>query len=89
MGTELKTEQAQKVSQDTIRQLNLLQMSAQELTDYMTHNAIVCWTRGIDKSSYPEIFFNYDWTVPYTGFYKYYQPQVSGATLIEAMTRLH
>ena len=60
-----------------------------ELTDYMTHNAIVCWTRGIDKSSYPEIFFNYDWTVPYTGFYKYYQPQVSGATLIEAMTRLH
>ena len=35
MGTELKTEQAQKVSQDTIRQLNLLQMSAQELTDYM------------------------------------------------------
>ena len=35
MGIELKTEQAQKVSQDTIRQLNLLQMSAQELTDYM------------------------------------------------------
>ncbi len=35
MGIELKTEQAQKVSQDTIRKLNLLQMSAQELTDYM------------------------------------------------------
>ena len=55
----------------------------------MTHNAIVCWTQGIDKSSYPAIFFNYDWTVPYTDYYKYYQPQVSGATLIEAMTRLH
>ena len=47
-----------------------------ELSDFMTHNAIVCWT-------------NYDWTVPYTDYYKYYQPQVSGATLIEAMTRLH
>ena len=60
-----------------------------ELSDFMTHNAIVCWTQGIDKSSYPAIFFNYDWTVPYTDYYKYYQPQVSGATLIEAMTRLH
>ena len=60
-----------------------------ELSDFMTHNAVVCWTQGIDKSSYPAIFFNYDWTVPYTDYYKYYQPQVSGATLIEAMTRLH
>ena len=55
----------------------------------MTHNAIVCWTEGIDKSTYPQIFFNYDWTTPYTDYYKYYQPQVSASTLIEAMTRLH
>lgn len=60
-----------------------------ELSDFMTHNAIVCWTQGIDKSSYPQVFFNYDWSVPYTDYYKYYQPQVSGSTLIEAMTRLH
>ena len=44
-----------------------------ELSDFMTHNAIVCWTEGID----------------YTDYYKYYQPQVSASTLIEAMTRLH
>ena len=61
----------------------------QSLTDYMTHNAIVCWTQGVDKSTYPQVFFNYDWSVPYTDYYKYYQPQVSGSTLIEAMTRLH
>ena len=60
-----------------------------ELSDFMTHNAIVCWTEGIDKSTYPQIFFNYDWTIPYTDYYKYYQPQVSASTLIEAMTRLH
>ena len=60
-----------------------------ELSDFMTHNAIVCWTEGIDKSTYPQIFFNYDWTTPYTDYYKYYQPQVSASTLIEAMTRLH
>ena len=61
----------------------------QELSDYMTHNAIVCWTQGVDKSDYPSMFFNYDWTQPYTDYYAYYQPQVSASTLIEAMTRLH
>lgn len=59
-----------------------------ELADFITHNAITAWTEGIDKSEGSDMFFNYDWTTPYNEFYGYLQPQVSGSTLIEAMTRL-
>ena len=59
-----------------------------ELADFISHNAITAWTEGIDKSEGSDMFFNYDWTTPYNEFYGYLQPQVSGSTLIEAMTRL-
>lgn len=59
-----------------------------ELKDYITYNAIVCWTEGIDKSDINNMFFNYVWNEKYTGYYSYLNAQVSGSTLIEAMTRL-
>lgn len=64
-----------------------------ELKDFITYNAVVCWTQGIIKTSDDpnnpaDLFFNYDWKTPYTNSTGYMQPQVSGSTLIEAMTRL-
>ena len=59
-----------------------------ELKDFITYNAVVCWTQGMIKTEGADLFFNYDWKTPYTSPTGYMQPQVSGSTLIEAMTRL-
>lgn len=60
----------------------------EDLKNYISRNARTCWTDGIDKSEGSDMFFNYDWKKPYTGENGYLNPQVSGTTLIEAMTRL-
>lgn len=59
-----------------------------EVKDYITYNANVCWTKGIDKSEGSDMFFNYIWNEPYTSFYGYLNPQVSASTLVEAMNLL-
>lgn len=58
------------------------------LGDFIRHNAIACWTRGVDKADYPRMFFGAYWGTTRAEYGGDLGCNVSAATLLEAMTVL-